>query len=116
MTPKNDAERGWLLENLVFIALRRGFNKIEYYNTERGGEVDFHVTDLLTKRCRLLQVSWDISDEKTFQRELSVMRTAKEETGITDCTVVTWNDEMETDDGIRIVPVWKWALVEAATN
>ena len=28
---KNDAERGFLLENAVFVALRRGFNKIEYY-------------------------------------------------------------------------------------
>ena len=31
MKAKNDAERGFLLENAVFMALRRGFNKIEYY-------------------------------------------------------------------------------------
>ena len=31
MTPKNDAEKGWLLENLVFLHFRRGNNKIEYY-------------------------------------------------------------------------------------
>ena len=112
MTPKNDAEKGWLLENLVFITLRRGFNKIEYFNTKCGSEIDFYVTDRLTKRCRLLQVSWEISDEKTFQREISAMRTARQETGITDCVIVTWDNEMETDDGIRIVPVWKWTLEE----
>ncbi len=110
MTLKNDAEKGWLLENLVFMALRRGFNKIEYYNVKSGGEVDFHVTDRLTKERRLVQVSWNISDSKTFQRELCALRTAKAETGITDCTIVTWDDEMETDDSIRVVPVWKWVL------
>ena len=26
-----------------------------------------------------------------------------------DCMIVTWDDEDETD-GIRIVPVWKWLL------
>ena len=28
---------------------------------------------------------------------------------IRDCTIVTWDDEDETD-GIRIVPAWKWLL------
>ena len=50
VTPKSDASLGWLLENLVFLALRRGFNRIEYYNTKRGDEVDFLVTDMATKK------------------------------------------------------------------
>ena len=25
-------------------------------------------------------------------------------------TVLTWEDERELDDGIQVVPVWKWAL------
>jgi predicted AAA+ superfamily ATPase len=29
-------------------------------------------------------------------------------TGIEDCAIVTWNDEKTLDDGIRIVPAWKW--------
>jgi len=36
-------------------------------------------------------------------------------TGIDDCTVVTWDDERTTEDGIRIVPAWKWLLAEAAS-
>ncbi len=51
MTPKNDAEKGWLLENLVFMLLRRGNNKIEYYINKKGGEVDFLVTDLVLADC-----------------------------------------------------------------
>ena len=53
VTPKSDAARGWLLENLVFLALRRGDNKIEYFNTRKGDEVDFLVTDKLSKKRRL---------------------------------------------------------------
>ena len=29
VTPKSDASRGWFLENLVYLALRRGDNRIE---------------------------------------------------------------------------------------
>jgi predicted AAA+ superfamily ATPase len=28
---------------------------------------------------------------------------------VDDCTVVTWDDEGESD-GIKIVPAWKWCL------
>ncbi len=112
MTPKNDEERGWLLENLVFLVLRRGFCKIEYYNVKGGGEVDFYVTDRLTREARLVQVAWEMSRSGTLARELSALRRAMQETGVRDGVVVTWDDEWETDDGIRVVPIWKWALAE----
>ena len=109
VTPKSDASRGWFLENLVFLALRRGFNKIEYYNTRNGDEVDFLVTDLATKRRRLVQVSWELSSRATEQRELAALRDARGEIMVDDCTVVTWDEERDAD-GIRIVPAWKWCL------
>lgn len=110
MTPKIEAERGWLLENLVFMHLRRGFNKIEYYNTRKGDEVDFFVTDRTTSRRRLLQVTWEMSARSTEDRELTALRDAREETGIDDCTVVTWEEDRVLDDGIRVLPAWKWCL------
>ena len=115
MTPKNDAERGWLLENLVFMELRRGFNRIEYYNTRGGGEVDFFVTDRATKERRLVQAAWTLGGAggETRRRETGALRAAMEETGIAEGTVVTWDDEEAEEDGVRIVPVWKWALEEA---
>lgn len=69
MNAKMDQEKGWLLENLVFMSLRRGFNKIEYYVTNGGGEVDFLVQDNVTLKRRLVQVSWDMADEQTFGRK-----------------------------------------------
>ena len=60
VTPKSDLSRGWLLENLVYLALRRGDNKIEYFNTKKGEEIDFLVTDNVTKKQRLVQHAGDI--------------------------------------------------------
>ena len=111
VTPKSDAARGWLLENLVFLALRRGDNKIEYFNTRKGDEVDFLVTDKLSKKRRLVQVAWDMSSPGTEARELSALKAARNEIKVDDCTVVTWDEERETD-GIKIVPAWKWCLDE----
>ena len=109
MCVKNDAERGWLLENLVYMVLRRGANKIAYYLNGDGTEVDFHVFDKVARTSRLVQVSWDMADKTTFAREFDALVTARKVSGITDCTIVTWDDEGEKD-GIRIVPAWKWLL------
>ena len=108
---KNDSEKGFVLENLVFMALRRGFNKIEYYNTKKGDEVDFFVTDRLTGKERLVQVSYEMPSEVTKDREFTALADARRETGIADCTIVTWDEERE-EKGIRVVPVWKWLLEE----
>ena len=110
MTPKNDAEKGWLLENLVFMQLRRGNNKIEYYVNKKGGEVDFLVTDLDTKVRRLIQVAWNMEKEETKDRELVAIRLAKDEIKVKDCSVVTWDTDSVLEDGVKVVPVWKFCL------
>ena len=111
VTPKSDASLGWLLENLVFLSLRRGYNKIEYYNTRRGDEVDFLVTDKATGKRRLIQVAWELSTPATEARELSALKDARDEIKVDDCTVVTWDEDRETD-GIKIVPAWNWCLAD----
>lgn len=110
MTSKNDAERGWLLENLVFMQLRRGFSKIEYYVTESGDEVDFLVEDRATHERQLIQVSWEMAQPGTEDRELGALRDARKELAVSDCRVITWDGEYETGDGIKVMPVWKWCL------
>jgi len=37
------------------------------------------------------------------------MKDASRETGVEDCAIVTWDEECD-EDGIRVVPVWKWML------
>ena len=107
---KDDAEKGWLLENFVYNTLRRDNPKVEYYLTESGKEVDFLVTDAATHEKRLIQVTWEMSDKATFEREYAALVQAKSETCIADCTIVTWEDERDLDDGIKVVPAWKWAM------
>ncbi len=110
VTPKVDAERGWKLENLVYMTLRRGMRKVHYFPLPENREVDFHVYDQLSGRHSLIQVAWDVSDDATFGRELSAIQEAKAATGIKDCSVVTWDTEADLGDGIRAVPVWQWCL------
>ena len=109
MCVKNDAERGWMLENIVYMALRRGGGKISYIANADGTEVDFHVRDRSTHGERLVQVSYAMSEAATFNRETNAIKFARQKKGIHDCTIVTWDDEGEID-GIRIMPVWKWLL------
>ena len=108
---KNDAEKGFLLENAVFMELRRGFNKIEYFVTKKGEEVDFFVTDKVTKEMRLGEVSYEMPKGQTREREISALRNARTETCIRKCEIVTWDEEGE-EDGIRIVPAWKWFIAK----
>ena len=115
VTPKNDFSKGWLLENLVYLALRRGDNKLEYYITRQGGEVDFVVTDTITKGKRLIQVSWEMPDEKTRKREIDAIKDARKELQVQDSTIVTYEEEGEID-GVRVVPAWKWCLEECCRN
>ena len=115
VTPKRDAENGWKLENLVFMSLRRGQNKISYCPLEQNREVDFCVQDMLTGKTSLIQVAWSMAEAETFKRELTALRDVRKATGINDCAIVTWEDEEQLDDGIRIVPAWKWCLERDAS-
>ena len=112
MKPNTDRDRGWLLENLVFMMLRRVDNRIEYYLTKRGEEVDFIVTDKITGQRRLIQVAWDLSDASTVKRETTALVNAAAEMGIDSKMIITWDSESSMDDGIEVVPIWKWALKE----
>ena len=38
-----------------------------------------------------------------------MLKDARGEIKVDDCTVVTWDEERD-EDGIRIVPAWKWCI------
>jgi len=66
---------GRLLENLVFLQLKRLNVPIYYYKTKTGKEVDFY----LPKSGELVQVSLSINNPETLGRELSALNDAAEE-------------------------------------
>ncbi|HED19683.1 MAG TPA: ATP-binding protein [Gammaproteobacteria bacterium] len=103
---------GRLLENFVFMELRRKGLAIEYYRTGNGLEVDFIATDHRDART-LYQASLELRDVQTRKREVRALTTAMQETGITGATIVSLDTEerIETDAGvINVVPAWLWAL------
>lgn len=69
---------GKLLENLVYLDLRRQGKSIYFYNTKGGAEVDFVTVDPEGKR-ELIQVCWDTSDAKTLEREQHALTQAEKE-------------------------------------
>jgi predicted AAA+ superfamily ATPase len=110
MTFRNSSDYGPLLDHMVFIHLRRQCNDIEYVNTKDGFETDFFARNKATGDVKLVQACWDVSNEKTFKRELRGLKSAMAEFGIASGTIVTWDEEMVIEDEINIVPAWKWLL------
>lgn len=103
---------GHLMENFVYMELRRRTGQIEYYRTESGREVDFCVTDL-SGDIRLIQSAVSMEDEKTAAREIRALSEAMVECRVAEGTIVTSSTEKRLETGagrIHIVPAWKWAL------
>lgn len=69
------------LENQVYLDLRRQGKKIFYYTTQDGYEIDFVTVDKNGER-ELIQVTWDMSDAKTSEREQRALDAAEKELGI----------------------------------
>lgn len=72
---------GKLLENQVYLDLRRQKKEIFYYNTAEGYEVDFITRDQ-EGHYEMIQVVWDHSDPATFEREERALKSAEKELGI----------------------------------
>jgi predicted AAA+ superfamily ATPase len=103
---------GHLLENIVFIALRRVSSDIFYYRTKSGKEVDFIVRMSDSTRM-LLQVCESLADARTRKREIVALSEAMSELSLQVGTVVSWNEEERIIiDGatIEVVPIWKFLL------
>ena len=106
---------GHRLETIVLIHLvRKG--KLEgldvYYLNERYGECDFLV-------CRgnavlqAVQVSYDITAEKTRKREVNGLLLAARQTGCTNLLLLTDHESSTIEEGghkIKVQPVYEWSL------
>jgi uncharacterized protein len=110
MTFRNSTDYGPLLENLVFMHLRRNGYEVEYVTTSDGYEADFFAQHKVTGDTKLIQVCWDMSNKKTFEREVRGLTRAMDELSLNSGTIVTWDDEGLLDSGVNAVPVWKWLL------
>lgn len=71
---------GKLLENQIYLDLRRQGKKIFYYITSDGYEIDF-ITQDSKGRYEIIQVAWEIEDPVTYKREKRALDQAKKELG-----------------------------------
>ena len=106
------ANRGHLLENMIFVHLRQRTEDLYYYRTKKGQEIDFiWLGDQNT--INLVQVALTLNDPQTEKREISSMFQAMDELSIQESTIVTMADEGTIEDNgktINKVPAWKYLL------
>jgi predicted AAA+ superfamily ATPase len=115
---KTSKNVGRIIENLVAIKLKfeefknPGNNTYYWKDNYNRKEVDFIVQNG-NEICEVIQVCWDISDEKTRKREISAMLSAMEEFQLKEGLIITEDLEYtESINGYIIYykPIWKWLL------
>lgn len=107
------ANLGWRLENVVYVELLRRSSRLGndvFFYRDRNFEIDF----IVSQRGRveqLIQVCFDMSNEKTRRRELRALDYARKKFDCHKLTIVTMNEHeiVEIDnDRVEIVPAIRW--------
>lgn len=104
--------QGRLLENQVYLELKRRGEELYYYKTTNNLEVDFACTNN-GKVTRLIQASYELDDDKTRNREVRALIKAMAETGLETGDIVTYEHEDELIiDGrkINLIPAHRFFL------
>jgi uncharacterized protein len=101
-------DKGRLLENMVFMHLRRKFKEIYYYSDK--GECDFVVFEN-GKLFGLYQVYFILNDTN-LQREINGLKEAMNFFNVKSATIITQNqnDSFDIENlTIRVLPFYEWA-------
>ncbi len=108
-------ESGRLLENLIFIELKRR-NKEIYYYSEKG-ECDFIIKNKL-KIAEAVQVCYQLNNVNK-EREVEGLVEAMNEFKLNRGLILTYDQEEEINvknKKITVMPVWQWLLEEKNEN
>lgn len=103
-------DRGRVLENIVFIELKRKGNDI-FYHIDRK-ECDF-VLRKGTQVTNLIQVCATMYQPDTRKRELEGLMQAMAKYNLKKGLILTENEEGREKDGTKVIdikPLWKWLL------
>ena len=114
---------GRLAENIVFLELKRRQilerqTELFYWKDVQHREVDFVVKEGLNAKS-LIQVCWNMRDEKTKNRELRSLSRAMKELKLSTATIITEEAEGEEAlDGnkVTVIPLWKWLLTQEGVS
>jgi len=103
-------KKGDLLENIVFLELKRRFENIYYYKTKDSYEVDFLVKEN-EKITHLIQVSLSLNNEKTLKREIRALQKAREELkSEAELILLTLDNPQIEHNDVKIINAVKWLL------
>jgi len=100
-------DNGRLLENTLFLELRRRGNQVWYFKGKR--ECDFIYKDKRNKYSAM-QVSWEVNPTNE-KREIDGLFEAMQQLELKEGCIITFNQEDQiTMDGklIKLIPAWKW--------
>lgn len=102
-------DKGRLLENLVFVELKRRGGDIFYFR--KSGECDF-ITSQNGQVTNAIQVCYDLNQDN-WQRETSGLLEAMEAVNQSIGLILTY-DQTDTftynEKAINVMPVWKWLM------
>ena len=102
---------GRIFENIVFLELKRNYDEIYYFKSKQ--EVDFLIKK--TNGIELINVSYNISETATKEREIKGLCSAMDILGLRKAFLIN-NDKEETfhvkNKTINIIPIWKWLLLK----
>lgn len=101
-----------ILENIVAVELKRRGYEFFYWKSGKGEEIDFVLMEngIATQ---LIQVSVDISQPDTRDREVRALRKGMKHFGKNKGLILTYEaEEIIQQNGyeIEVRPVWKWLL------
>ena len=104
---------GRLIENIVFIELkRRSKGDLFYYKSRSGREIDFIIEEG-KKVSELIQVCYILDDFVTKEREIKALLQGSEELKCDNLLIITWDYEaveIVSGKNIRYVSLCKWLL------
>lgn len=114
---KSSENMGAVLENIVFLELKRRQNtnpemEIYYWKGPQQREVDFVVKEGLMIK-ELIQVCWDVENIETREREVKALLKAMERFKLEDGLIITREfsgEEIIDEKNIKYIPVWKWLI------
>lgn len=109
LVPRTMPNSGKLIENLVFLELKRQGKEIYFYSRPTY-EIDFLIREGLEIK-QLIQVCFSTADKNTKRREIKSLLRASEELKCDNLIIIAWDEEGEEEVNskkIKFIPLWKW--------
>jgi hypothetical protein len=108
---------GRLLENAVFLELRRHGLEVYYYKTKNNLEIDFLAKKNL--QISLVQVSWHMQKVETRARELKALFVGLEELQLNNGLLITYDTKEEIREKnkyIHVIPAYEFFSLDQASQ